>query len=40
MPVYKESGNITSMSCADGYIEIAENIESVEKGEPITVTLF
>ncbi|MFC2047947.1 gephyrin-like molybdotransferase Glp [Chloroflexota bacterium] len=40
IPVYKESGNITSMSYADGYIEIAENIESVEKGEPITVTLF
>ena len=40
IPVYKESGNITSMSRADGYIEIAENIRSVEKDEPVSVTLF
>ena len=40
IPVYKESGDITSMSWADGYIEIAENIERVEKGTPVTVKLF
>jgi len=40
VPVYKESGAITSIAAADGYIEIAENIDLLEKGEPVTVTLF
>ena len=40
VPVYKESGAITSVAEADGYIEIAENIDLLEKGEPVTVTLF
>jgi molybdenum cofactor synthesis domain-containing protein len=40
MPVFKESGAITSIAEADGYIEIAENIDLLEKGEPVTVTLF
>jgi len=40
IPVYKESGAITSMSQADGYIEIAEEIDLLEKGEPVTVMLF
>ena len=40
VPAYKESGAITSISEADGYIEIAENIDLLEKGEPVTVTLF
>ncbi len=38
--VFKESGAITSIAEADGYIEIAENIDLLEKGEPVTVTLF
>jgi molybdenum cofactor synthesis domain-containing protein len=40
VPVFKESGAITSIAEADGYIEIAENIELLEKGQPVTVTLF
>ncbi|MFC2016373.1 gephyrin-like molybdotransferase Glp [Chloroflexota bacterium] len=40
VPVFKESGAITSVAEADGYIEIAENIDLLEKGEPVTVTLF
>ena len=40
IPVFKESGAITSTANADGYIEIAENIDLLEKGEPVTVTLF
>jgi molybdopterin molybdotransferase len=40
IPVFKESGAITSIADADGYIEIAENVDLLEKGEPVTVTLF
>jgi molybdenum cofactor synthesis domain-containing protein len=40
IPVFKESGAITSIADADGYIEIAENIDLLEKGEPVTVMLF
>ena len=40
VPVFKESGAITSIAEADGYIEIAENIDLLEKGEPVMVTLF
>jgi molybdopterin molybdotransferase len=40
VPVFKESGAITSVAEADGYIEIAQNIDMVEKDEPVTVTLF
>ncbi len=40
VPVFKESGAITSIAEADGYIEIAENIDLMEKGEPVKVTLF
>ncbi|MFC2036272.1 hypothetical protein ACFLUJ_09185 [Chloroflexota bacterium] len=39
-PVFKESGAITTVAEADGYIEIAQNIDLLEKGEPVTVTLF
>ncbi len=39
-PVYKQSGAITSMAQADGYFEIPENKELVEKGEKISVILF
>jgi len=38
--VFKESGAITSVAEADGYIEIPENIDMLEKGEIVTVTLF
>ena len=40
IPVFKESGAITSIAEADGYIEIAENVDLLEKGELVTVTLF
>jgi molybdopterin biosynthesis enzyme len=40
VPVFKESGAITSIADADGYIEIAENIDLLEKGDAVTVTLF
>ena len=40
MPAFKSSGDITSMSRADGYIEIAEHTDIVEKGEVVEVTLF
>ncbi|MFH1381766.1 MAG: gephyrin-like molybdotransferase Glp [Chloroflexota bacterium] len=40
IPVFKESGAITSIAEADGYIEIAENVDLLEKGETVTVTLF
>ena len=40
MPAFKASGDITSMSQADGYIEIPAQIDVVEKGEPVDVTLF
>ncbi|MGB9635963.1 MAG: gephyrin-like molybdotransferase Glp [Thermoplasmata archaeon] len=39
-PVFKESGAITSMANADGYIEIPENVDVVEKGEDVEVLLF
>lgn len=40
VPVFKESGAITSIAEADGYIEIAENIDLMEKDAPVKVTLF
>jgi molybdenum cofactor synthesis domain-containing protein len=40
VPVYKESGAITSIAAADGYITIPENIEELQKGTQVTVTLF
>jgi molybdopterin molybdotransferase len=40
VPVFKESGAITSIANADGYIEIPENIDLMEKGEPVMVVLF
>ncbi|MCJ2556797.1 MAG: molybdenum cofactor biosynthesis protein [Candidatus Thermoplasmatota archaeon] len=40
VPVYKESGAITSLADADGYIEIPINTELVEKGELVRVKLF
>jgi molybdopterin molybdotransferase len=40
VPAFKGSGDITSMSRADGYIEIPPNVEVVEAGEMVEVTLF
>ena len=40
MPAFKASGDITSMSQADGYIEIAAQTDIVEKGEVVDVRLF
>ncbi len=39
-PIFKESGTITATARADGYIVVAENTDTLEKGEPVTVTLF
>jgi len=40
VPVYKESGAITSMANADGYIKIPANVDLVEAGETVQVILF
>jgi len=39
-PAFKESGAITSMANADGYIQIPANVDLVEKGEMVDVTFF
>ena len=40
MPAFKASGDITSMSEADGYIEIPAQTDIVEKGEIVEVKLL
>jgi molybdopterin molybdotransferase len=40
VPVFKESGAITSMADAEGYIEIPANVDLLEKGEIVEVLLF
>jgi molybdenum cofactor synthesis domain-containing protein len=40
MPAFKASGDITSMSQADGYIEIPAQTDIVEAGEMVEVKLF
>jgi molybdopterin molybdotransferase len=40
VPAFKASGDITSMSQADGYIEIPADVEVVEAGTAVTMTLF
>ena len=40
MPAFKASGDITSMSRADGYIEIAADTDFVEKGTIVEVVFF
>src|SRR5882762_9702392 len=40
MPAFKASGDITSMSQADGYIEIPAETAVVEQGDLVEVTLF
>jgi molybdopterin molybdotransferase len=39
-PAFKGSGDITSLSEADGYIEIPANQDTVEEGAVVDVTLF
>jgi molybdenum cofactor synthesis domain-containing protein len=39
-PAFKASGDITSMSLADGYIEIPAQTDIVEKGQTVEVKLF
>ena len=40
LPAFKGSGDITSMSQADGYIEIPAQTDIVEKGQTVEVKLF
>jgi molybdenum cofactor synthesis domain-containing protein len=40
IPVFKESGAITSMAKADGYVEIPPNVDLLEKGDSVEVVLF
>jgi molybdenum cofactor synthesis domain-containing protein len=40
VPVFKASGDITSMSLADGFIEIPAQTDIVEKGEMVEVKLL
>jgi molybdopterin molybdotransferase len=40
IPVFKKSGDITSMANADGYIILPVNLDVVEEGEEVTVTLL
>jgi molybdenum cofactor synthesis domain-containing protein len=40
LPAFKASGDITSMSQADGYIEIPTHTDIVAEGELVDVTLF
>jgi molybdopterin biosynthesis enzyme len=40
MPAFKGSGDITSMSQADGYIEIPTHTDIVEAGEIVEVKFF
>lgn len=39
-PVYKHSGAITSMANADGYVILPVNLDVIEEGETVQVTLF
>ena len=40
VPAFKASGDITSMSQADGYIEIPAQTDIIEQGEEVEVKLF
>ena len=40
VPAFKASGDITSMSRADGYVEIPADVDAIEAGTPVDVTLF
>jgi molybdopterin molybdotransferase len=40
VPVLRGSSSITSLAMADGFVEIEENVEVVEKGATVTVRLI
>jgi len=40
VPVFKGSGEITSLAYADGYVEIPAGVDAVEAGTVVDVTLF
>jgi len=40
IPVLRESGAITCMAEADGYVEIPANVDLVEKGDEVKIVLF
>jgi molybdopterin molybdotransferase len=40
VPAFKASGDITSMSRADGYIEIPADVDAIEAGTAVDVTLL
>jgi molybdopterin molybdotransferase len=40
VPVMRGSSSITTLAAADGFVEIEENVEVVEKGTAVTVRLF
>ncbi len=40
VPILKGSGAVTSFIGADGFIEVPENVEILERGEEVEVTLF
>lgn len=40
MPAFKSSGDITSLSQADGCIEIPASVDTIEEGTSVEVTLF
>lgn len=39
-PAFKKSGDITSMANADGYVVLPVNLDVIEEGEEVTVTLL
>ena len=39
-PTFKKSGDITSLAKADGYVILPVNLDVIEEGEEVTVTLF
>jgi molybdopterin molybdotransferase len=40
VPAFKKSGAITSMAHADGYIVLPVNLDVIEEGAEVEVTLF
>ncbi len=40
VPVFKGSGDVTSLSDADGYLEVPVGVSRLEAGSPVVVTLY
>ena len=40
VPVFKGSGDVTSLSDADGYVEVPIGVARVEPGTRVVVTLY